>query len=257
MGDDTNLDGGENKKHLYNTRLSKTFWFAKRFGIRELFIKPLRVAFAPLILKMIPRRSFLFDGKEIPLFYHRYNITWAGERAVEVPVARNFLKGLRGKKVLEVGNVLSYYYKPWWDVLDKFEKKKFLIREDISNFKPVGKYDYIVSISTFEHIGFDDGSIGEGSREKILKGLMNIKKNCLKTGGLLMFTIPIGYNPEMDGLVFNKKMNFQKKFVKKVSKSGWAQIGEDEARKCSYGRPFPYGNCVAFVWHKNSSPNSL
>ena len=98
--------------HLYKSRLGKVAWFVRRFGAAELFLKPLRCAFAPLIIPRLARAEFVFEGKSLPLFYHRYNMTWANERAVEVPVAGEFLRRFAGKRVLEVGNVTPHSSTP-------------------------------------------------------------------------------------------------------------------------------------------------
>src|SRR4051812_21386765 len=72
------------KKHLYNTSFGKVRWFVDRFGAGELFLKPARTILAPLIIPFIKKRSFYFQGNELPLFYHDYNMTWASERCLEV-----------------------------------------------------------------------------------------------------------------------------------------------------------------------------
>ncbi len=108
--------------HLYNSQLGKVVWFARRFGAGELLFKPLRCAFAPLIIPRLSKAEFEFDGKSLSLFYHHYNMTWANERAVEVPIAADFLRRSAGKRVLEVGNVLSHYGDVDHTILDKYER---------------------------------------------------------------------------------------------------------------------------------------
>ena len=73
--------------HLYKSGVGKVAWFVRRFGAAELLLKPLRCAFAPLIIPRLAKRNFIFEGQSLPLFYHRYNMTWANERAIEVPIA--------------------------------------------------------------------------------------------------------------------------------------------------------------------------
>src|SRR3954453_8401159 len=76
------------KKHLYNSKLSKVKWFVNRFGWKEVALKPLRNVFAPLIIQTLPKRTFRYKGEELPYIYHRYNMTWASERCVEVAIGR-------------------------------------------------------------------------------------------------------------------------------------------------------------------------
>src|SRR5579872_7186960 len=75
--------------------------------------------------------SFEFRGKTYLYFWHRYNATWRNERAVEIPIAREFIAQSRGGNVLEVGNVLSHYGPVQHDVLDKYEKAEGVINEDV------------------------------------------------------------------------------------------------------------------------------
>lgn len=235
--------------HLYNTRLGKVSWFVKRFGMKELFMKPFRMVFAPVIIQGLPKRKFMLEGKEYDLFYHRYNVTWCGERVVEVPYFASLIENSRKKRILEVGNVLSHYYPSRWDVLDKFEQGKGIINKDILSFKPEEKYDLVVSISTLEHVGFDDSLEGfKSSLEKIEKSIKSILDNCLNKGGALVFSIPVGYNPEMDKFVFENRMKFERKlFLKRKKKLDWKEVREEEARVCKYGSPLSYGNCAAIL----------
>jgi len=83
-------------------------------------------------------------------------LRWKNERCVEVPLAKSIVDKEKGR-ILEMGNVLPHYYKnARWDVLDKFEKGKNILNADIASFKPKNKYNLILSISTFEHIGLDE-----------------------------------------------------------------------------------------------------
>ena len=241
--------GLKDRKHLYNTKLRKISWFVKRFGLSQVFMKPLRMIFAPIIISLKKKRSFKFEGKLYTLFYHRYNTTWASERAVEIPIAKTFVDNSKGN-ILEIGNVLSHYFDANWDVLDKFERGEKVINKDVVNFKPDKKYDNIVSLSTFEHIGYDDDS-PTNSREKIIKAFNNVKKNCLKKGGRFLMSVPINYNPHMDKLVSKNAFGFQKqRFVKRFKRDNWREVSKEEAMKCKYGRPFPYANCVFFGEYK-------
>jgi hypothetical protein len=156
------------KKSLYNSLSGRVFVFIRRFGISQLFMKPLRLIFAPFILRFKKRTYFYFRGQELACFYHNYNTTWANERQVEIPVVLSYLKEQKGR-ILEIGRVTPHYFKTQWTVLDKFEKGERVINEDILTFSPKKKYDFIFSISTFEHIGFDDGSEEVSLNKEIIK----------------------------------------------------------------------------------------
>jgi len=237
------------KKHLYNTKISKINWFIKRFGFMEIIKKPIRKLFGPFIITFLPRKKFILNNKQYKLFYHNYNIAWANERCVEIPIILGFIKDNNGK-ILEVGNVLSHYFNADWDILDKFEKKSGVINEDANQFNPKSKYDLIISISTFEHIGFDDEL---RNKQKIINTFNNLKNNCLNKKGKIIITSPIGYNPEMDSAILNNQFKFNEQiFIKRRGLLDWKQIPKEEALASKYNEPFPYGNCV-FIGVYNSN----
>lgn len=115
----------------------------------------------------------------------------------------HFIKQFSGKKILEIGNVISHYYLTNWDILDKFEQSNGIINEDVENFKPQKKYDLIISISTFEHVGYDDDIVDP---RKITRVLNNFKHNCLNKKDMILFTTPIGYNKDFNELIFKNKI---------------------------------------------------
>ncbi|MFH1423748.1 MAG: hypothetical protein ABIG29_02230 [Candidatus Nealsonbacteria bacterium] len=151
-------------------------------------------------------RGFVFNEKKYRYFYHPYNTTWRNERKVEIPIIRELLEQNKGKRILEVGRVLPHYFPVSHDVLDKYEKGKDVINEDVVDFTPSRNYDLIVSISTLEHVGW-----GEASKEpgKAVKALENLKK-CLNPGGKIVFTVPIGQNPHLDNLIKNQTIRTDK-----------------------------------------------
>lgn len=151
-------------------------------------------------------RTFIFNGKKYKYFYHPYNATWKNERKIEVPIIYDLLKQNQGKRILEVGRVLSHYFSISHDVLDKYERGKDVINEDVADFTPLKKYDLIISISTLEHVGSDETP---KEPEKVIKAVENLKR-CLNTGGKIVFTIPIGENPYLDNLIRNKKIRIDK-----------------------------------------------
>jgi SAM-dependent methyltransferase len=232
------------KKHLYNTKFGKVRWFVQRFGAREVFLKPLRVVFAPLLVPRLPQRTFMFKSQKLELFYHGYNMTWATERCVEVPIARYFASAAPAERTLEVGNVLSHYGPVGHDVLDKFERGPRVINEDILSFSPGKKYELILSISTFEHIGFDDES-EESSGKKILEAVEACKR-LLAPGGRLVVTTPVGYNPELDQLLAENRLSPQvESYLKKYGELDWREAPKAEALRSRYRHPFPYANAIA------------
>ena len=240
---------------------------AREEGLKSLFVKLfLYFIYTPItyILTAIssvsiyfkPKSFFPFQGKKLPYFYHRYNTTWKNERTVEVPIIMNYVKDFPNKRILEVGAVLIHYYPVKWDILDKYERGpsiwdildkygrgKEIINKDVIDFKPLNKYDLIISISTLEHVGFDEDV---KDQKKIIKAIKNLKEKCLNQKGRMIITMPIGYNPETDGLLFANKLGFDEKiFLKRIRKENqWKEISEKEARNIKYNQPFNSANSI-------------
>jgi len=151
----------------------------------------------PLLYFKIFRKNdvIIYKGKRLKLFYHTYNKTFFNERKIEIPIAKEVLKNK--KDILEIGNVLSHYIKINHDVIDKYEIGKGVINEDISEYKFNKKYDLIISISTFEHIGDKEKDIGN---ERLIRAFNNVMNN-LKENGILLITFPIGNNKYLENYV--------------------------------------------------------
>ena len=184
--------------------------------------------------------SFTFNGTVFPYFYHKYNATWRTERIVEVPIILDWMKRFEGKNILEVGNVLSHYIPIQHTVIDKYEKAPNVINSDIVGFQPGCKYDLIVSISTLEHVGFDE-TPQEGT--KILHAWENLY-GLLNVNGTLVVTLPIGYNSKLDQFLHLNQMPFtHKKYLKRLTKSNkWGEVAWQDIQDARYGHPFPGAN---------------
>lgn len=167
-------------------------------------------------------------------------MTWRGERAVEVPIIWEIVKKHHGKRILEVGNVLSHYFSVNHDILDKYEKAEGVINQDVVDFQPSEKYDLIVSISTLEHVGWD-----EEPRDplKILRAIQNLK-NLIASGGKMIVTLPLGYNSEMDKLLKEGKIHFTEQYyLKRISRdSKWIEVDWNDVWEAKFGSPFYAAN---------------
>jgi len=209
------------------------------YQIIKLFARPMHYYYK--IFK--PSRTFTFKGKTYNYFYHRYNTTWRNERAVEVPIIWEIVTRSKSKRmhILEVGNVLSHYFPIQHDVLDQYEKAHGVINQDVVDFQPSKKYDLIVSISTLEHVGWDEEP---RDSEKILRALENLETNCLIAGGKIVVTLPLGSNTEMDRLLREGKMRFTKQeYLKRVSVDNeWIEVDWDEVKEVKRNDPFPAAN---------------
>jgi cyclopropane fatty-acyl-phospholipid synthase-like methyltransferase len=180
------------------------------------------------------------------------------ERAVEVPIIWNIVQKYQEKKILEVGNVLSHYYSVNHDILDKYEKSNGVINQDVVDFRPTKKYDLIVSISTLEHIGWDE-NIRNNAHEpkKILFTIENLIR-CLTPEGKLVFTSPIGQNPNMDKILRKKKIKCTSLYcLKRISTDNkWIETDWEDTKDSQYDKPFISANGLAIGTISNNHKNS-
>lgn len=192
-------------------------------------------------------RKFFSEKKTFDLrtgtyryFFHPYQETYRNERIVEVPIIRKMLEDQGQLQILEVGNVLSHYFPVRHDIVDKYEKGRGVINQDVVDYRPPKKYGLIVSISTLEHIGWD-----ETPREpkKISRAIQNLKK-LLAPGGRIILTIPIGYNPELDALLDSSELKFSEAhYLKRISRSNeWIETDWDSIKSLRFDDPFPNAN---------------
>ena len=178
--------------------------------------------------------TFTFRGESYRYFRHRYNATWRNERAVEIPIARGFLAGVPPEKVLEIGNVLSHYGPVAHQVVDKYEHAEGVTSTDVCDYKPGRKYDLVLSISTLEHVGWDEDPKGES---KVLRAFENLR-SLLAPEGRLMVTIPLGYNPPLDKLIDEGDLNFSERiYLKRQPRRNlWREASAGEVRHPRYDR---------------------
>lgn len=212
----------------------------------ELTVRVAKNALKTIYFKVSPAGTFNFNGQELKYFRHNHNLAYDNERTVEVAIVGKFLNSLgRNAKVLEVGNVLANYgfSGAVRDVLDKYDPAPHVINEDVISFKRVMKYDAIISISTLEHVGWD-----EDVRDplKIIMAVKNLSENCLAPGGCMLATIPLGYNSYFDDQLAGDVGYFTEKyFLKRVSENNkWKQVDYAEVAGSKFGQPFNNANAV-------------
>jgi SAM-dependent methyltransferase len=190
-------------------------------------------------------RKFAFQQNKYTYFYHKYNMTWVNERAVEVPIVWKYVKECKGA-VLEVGSVLPHYFPFQHDVVDKYEKGENIINEDAASMKLEKKYDLIVCISTLEHVGWDESPSDQkimNTPEKILRAIDNMKQ-VLNAKGKIIITVPLGYNPGLDDLIKTGRINFDKQFyLKRISTDNrWVETGWENVAQSKFHSPYPFAN---------------
>ena len=183
--------------------------------------------------------SFTFRGQSYRYFWHRYNATWRNERAIEIPIAQSFLAGVSPDKVLEIGNVLSHYGPVSHEVVDKYEQTQGVRNEDVCDFRSNKKYELILSLSTLEHVGWDEQPRDE---TKVLRAFENLQ-SLLAPGGRLVVTIPVGYNPALDRMIEQDRISFTERtyLKRKPRRNQWHEASDADVRNPQYDRQ---ANCA-------------
>lgn len=190
-------------------------------------------------------KRFEFRGSQYDYFCHWYNQTWRNERSIEIPIFFSIMQNYRQKHILEVGNVMSWYFPVHHDIVDKYEQAHRVINCDIIDFKPVTQYDLIISISTIEHIGQDEVPFNPVKSLHAVNHLLTL----LKPQGKLIFSVPVGYNRELDREIFAghfKDANIYA--MRRISKNNdWCETSVEQIAECQYGIPYPAANAVLIV----------
>lgn len=189
------------------------------------------------------REGFTLAGVEYPYFYHWYNRTWMNERAVEITFVQRIMETHPGASLLEVGNVLPHYFRRNHEVVDKYEKARGVLNLDILDFHPNCKYDVIVCISTLEHVGWDEPV---RDPEKPVRALEHLK-SLLEPKGILVATIPLGYNTGLDQRLRAGQMDFENLYLLKRTgvDNRWIETDQTGVTGIQYDYPYPNANALA------------
>lgn len=127
--------------------------------------------------------TFTWWGTELELFDAEYNTTLLNERAVEIPIATRWLDGRVMADGVEVGAVLPHYSFPAHPVCDLYEVGAGIDNVDL--FELVGSFDWILSISTLEHVADAAGALDHLRR-------------LLAPGGSMLVTVGAGQHADLD-----------------------------------------------------------
>jgi SAM-dependent methyltransferase len=195
----------------------------------------------------VARRRFRYDGRDYPYHLARYRVTWINERAVEIPIALAQLAAAPAARVLEVGNVLGHYVRSPHRVVDKYEAAPGVENLDVVDLPAEPRYDLVISVSTLEHVGWDETP---REPEKAAAAIAHLMR-CLAPGGRLFFTIPMGWNPPLDAaLLANRPGLTRVDCLLRTGPLRWEQVGVETQRPRPYGTPFPCANAVLVGVHE-------
>jgi hypothetical protein len=226
-------------------------------GIRGAARRAFRVGRDITYSKILPRvldTRFVLDGREYDYFWHADEETWRSERAVELPIGLAALAEADPRRTLEVGHVLRKRARPpaAHTVIDKYERAPGVVNADALTVAG-GPYDLIVSISTLEHVGYDEQPRDAGKAVRAIEHLRGL----LSPGGEMLATIPVGYNRDLDDALRDGVLDAQVSYLARIGDLRWVQVGAGETRELHgwpwpgadavYGWPWPGANVLAIA----------
>ncbi len=177
--------------------------------------------------------TFTYRGVDLDYFDQPYNDTRRNERAIELAIAFHWLHGRSGRG-LEVGNVLGHYGGTGHRVVDLHEKAKGVENMDVLTIE--GEYDWIVSISTVEHVGHDATPRDSARAIEAVHYLASL----LKPHGSMLVTVPGGYNPDLDATLPTIGAAHQATYCR--DGAGWYQT--ERPAFLPYGSSTPWAESV-------------
>lgn len=177
-------------------------------------------------------QTFEVWGHRLPYYSHPYNETWRNERAVELPIAEAWLAALPDAGAgLEVGNVLDHYgMRPaGWRCIDLYEQADGVENVDLIGWSEPQALDAIVSISTVEHVGWDDVRCRDCAA-LVLSALVG---SLAPPHGAMLLTVPLSWNSVLDDVLLSGGHPWQVKactLVRDDLDQPWYQTDQLEAR---------------------------
>jgi len=217
--------------------------------------------------KLDREKSFVFDSQRLDYFFHSYNNFRLTERSVEIPIIKHYLEQEDYHNVLEIGNVTNHYYTFFRlafigrrrTVIDKCELAFDVINLDICDFAPNLKFDFVFSISTFEHmdsdLGRNPGYVAGRSRlvSVAADNIKHVSDVLLEDRGKFVITAPLGYTPEWDATFYSNAFEecefsrYRTYVLRKKTELVWEQVDMEEGKRATYGYPLPGVNYLSIV----------
>lgn len=229
---DSYLEKMARKTIIDSESIPSPVWFLVEVPMKNWFFEQKNKLMFPYhLIKNIGR--FQYQGEDLRYYIHWYNHTWDNSRKIEIPIFHRMFEQNSGKFILEVGDVMNHYRLVYiHDVLDKYEKSVGVINEDIVDYIPKKKYDVVLSISTLEHVGFDEEA---KDPKKFIRAIENIRESILAPGGFLVFSVPLGYNPWLDAILHNKILRFDEEIFYLKKGDEWVVTEWENVKSAKMG----------------------
>lgn len=190
----------------------------------------------PKVFLLRNSRPNIFSGP-VPLHYGFKRWAWRSERGLEIALAKRAIDQFEPHKVLEVGNVLFHSGIIGHQVVDKYEVGPGVQNIDILEFKKQEPIDCLVSISTPEHVGWDEEPRDSDKARLALSHISDLSPN-------LLITIPVGHHLIFEDDFINGPFDAVYLAVKTSRSGRWERRPLEERKQIKYGSPFGYGNGI-------------
>lgn len=162
---------------------------------------------------------FHYFDETFELFDHPYNNTRLNERAVEVPIALDWVSRRAGDG-LELGNVLGHYGVSGHRVVDRYERSARVDNVDVFDLE--GPFDWVLSISTIEHVRKNERPTNPLGAYAALIYLFGL----LRPGGSMLVTVPLGHHRELDRVLLYNMLPTERAATLVRVGDGWEQTPE-------------------------------
>jgi hypothetical protein len=207
--------------------------FAVRFANRML--GPLGLSLLPNWRHQVP--TFEFHGRTVSCFCHTYNCGYPPgrmtERAVELALADLWLSRRSPTDVTEIGAVTPYYWPGRVvDIVDPFDPHAAVTDRRSLFARGFAGWD-VLSISTLEHIGFED--YGPSEKHETVAGAL---AKLFSEPRSILVTLPFGFNPKADEALINAtvpKDGRRTFLVRSPDDNDWREAAWPSAGTVRYG----------------------
>jgi hypothetical protein len=208
---------------------------------RRLLNAALDLAILPLVAAS-RRHDIELLGQRIPLHYEYRRWAWRSERCVEIALGKQALRAHDPGNALEVGNVMPLVGVGDHTVVDKYEQGPGVRNVDIVNYAPGRLFQLVLSLSTLEHVGWDEQPRDPKKAERALAKLGDL----LEPDGAMLVTIPVGFHRQLEQAFIGPDAPFDSVtlFIKTSRRTIWKPRELADLSRIEYGAPYALGNAI-------------
>jgi hypothetical protein len=194
------------------------------------------------LVAALPHRHVELEGQRIALHYEFRRWAWRTERCAEIALGARAVAQREPDEVLEVGNVMPLAGVRGHIVVDKYEAFPGVVNEDILDFAPGRRYGLVLSLSTLEHVGWDEEPRDPGKAPAALEAMSSL----VADDGALLITIPVGVHRCLEEAFTADDGPFDSiaLLVKTSRLARWETRHPEGLDRFRYGEPYACGNAV-------------